>query len=42
MGLRVLARVRPQRDLLEDAVRSMLAMIGASLADTAADTRRAA
>lgn len=42
MGLRVLARVRPQRDLLEDAVRPMLAMIGASLADTAADTRRAA
>jgi TetR/AcrR family transcriptional repressor of nem operon len=42
LGLRVLARVRPQRDLLEDAVRPMLAMIGATLADTEMDARRAA
>ncbi len=31
VGLRVLARVRPQRALLEDAVRPALAMIGAAL-----------
>ncbi|NIF90553.1 TetR/AcrR family transcriptional regulator [Burkholderia sp. Cy-637] len=31
LGLRVLARVRPRRELLEGAVRPALAMIGASL-----------
>ncbi|MBI0327902.1 TetR/AcrR family transcriptional regulator [Burkholderia plantarii] len=41
MGLRVLARVRPQRVLLEGAVRPALAIIGAAL-PTKPRTRRAA
>ncbi|AJK47143.1 TetR/AcrR family transcriptional regulator [Burkholderia plantarii] len=42
MGLRVLARVRPQRALLEGAVRPALAIIGAALPTAKPRTRRAA
>ncbi|SAL09726.1 TetR family transcriptional regulator [Caballeronia peredens] len=42
MGLRVLARVSPQRELLEGAVRPVLAIIGANSTPRASRTRRGA